>query len=233
MLKSREISVCNVAKFIHHYGWLEFSNRIRRRIIKPVYEDRTLYIFKLTCQTAAKPDQNIKIVELTKDDIDRMQEVMYVSRAGLQGRFSRGDRCFSVIEKGDILSFFWSRSVERCLPELHLKFSLKPYQMWMYNAVTVKRARGRGLYPNVICHMAAVLGQEGIDELFVDVEQSNRASLRGIERVGCKRIVRIRMRKFASIRKYHLQIHDKVDWQQLAKTIDDFSNIKWCFEEKS
>jgi hypothetical protein len=165
--------------------------------------------------------------------MNNMLEVMYVSRAGLHERLVRGDRCFAVLEQGTILSFFWIRRGERYLPELHLKFNLGTHQVWMYNAVTVKRARGRGLCPNIICHIAQALGQENTDELFVEAEEGNQASLHAIEKANCKRIVRIRLQRIISMPKYYLQIYDKVAWEELAKTIENFDNIRWIIEGKA
>lgn len=232
MLKECTISIYknDVIKFILHHGWPDFFKRIWRWAAKSFYENRSLYIFKLISKTAAEPDQNIRIAELTQDDIDGMRKIMYANRASLQGRFSREDRCFAVLEGGDILSFFWARFGEKYLPESHLKFHLRPHQVWMYNAVTVKRARGRGLYPNIIRHMTQVLGQEGIDELFVDVEETNQPSLRAVARAGCKKIARIQIKKIFSTTKYYLQIYDEITWQQLAETIDNFGNIRCIIE---
>ncbi len=185
----------------------------------------------MTSQDAAEPDQNIQLLELTQDDIDKMLEIMYVSRAGLQQRFSRGDRCFAVLDKSKILSYFWVRLGERHVPELHWKFNLQAHQAWLYNAVTAKQARGRGLYPSVIRHMAKVMVAEGINELFVDVEQRNCPSIRGVEKAGCKKIAKVKIKKIFSKRKYYLHIFDEEAWQRLSETISDYPQKQCVMEE--
>jgi hypothetical protein len=222
----------NTLKFLRHHGWPEFFIRIWRQVTKSFYENRSVYIFKLPPQIMAKPDQNIEVTELTRDDTDKMQEIMYVSRAGLQERFLRGDRCFAVLEKGNILSFMWIRFGERYVCELRLKFNLKPNQGWFYNALTVKSVRGMGYYTNIYRYMTKVLVAEGFDELLLDVEERNRASIHGIEKAGYKQVVKIQMKKLLSKVVYKVTVFDKNAWQRLAEIIDNFGSIGWVIEDK-
>jgi RimJ/RimL family protein N-acetyltransferase len=96
----------------------------------------------------------------------------------------------------------------------------------MYNAITIKTARGRGLYPNIIRYMAKTLIHSGIEEAFVDVDPSNIASIHGLEKAGYTRVVLIRMKKVFSTINYKLTVFDKDAWRQLSGIIKDFHSIK-------
>jgi RimJ/RimL family protein N-acetyltransferase len=151
-----------------------------------------------------------------------MLKVMYVNRAGLQQRFRSRNRCFAILENGNILSFVWIRFGSRYSSELHLKFNLKSNQGWFYNAVTVKAARGRGYFANICRHVVKVLAAEGFDDFFIDVEQRNRPSIRAIEKSGYKRLVKVRMSKLLSKVSYEITVYDKNGWRQLSEMIENF-----------
>lgn len=223
----------NVFIFLRHHSYSEFLDRMRRVAVRPLYESPSHYIVKLNLKSAAAPDPNRDIKELTTADINKMLEVMYVSRAGLQGRFSRGDRCFAVLDNDKIVSYFWAQFGLRDLCELHLKFNLSPNQAWMYNAVTVKIARGRGLYPDLIRHMAKVLLQSGINESFIDVDLRNRSSIRGLEKAGCTRVILIHMKRIFTSVNYKLTIFDKETWQQLSLKVEDFHHLQNVTEDSA
>jgi len=222
-----------VLKFLRHHTYRELFDRLWRIIVKPLYESSARHIVKLDLRLADVPDPNLDIKEINAVNIDKMLEVMYISRGGLQERFSRGDRCFAVFENGKIISYFWAQFGRKDLCELHLKFDLRPNQAWMYNAITIKTARGRGLCPNVIRHMAKVLLQSGIDEGFVDVDPKNRSSVRSLEKAGCTPVVYIRMNKIFSSINYKFTIFNKRAWQQLSKTIEDFQHIQNILKDKA
>ena len=177
-------------------------------------------------QRAAAPSPALDIRELSINDIGKMLEIMYVSRAGLQKRFLRGERCFAVMDNDKIMGFFWAQFGLKCLKELRLRFNLAPNQTWMYNAITVKAARGQGLYPNIIRYMAKVLSDSGIEQAFVDVKMSNVASCRGLEKAGFTRVAIINMRKVLSSVKYRLAVLDNKAWQGLSDTIEDIGQIR-------
>lgn len=214
----------NIRKYILHHTYREFLKRLCYTAIKPFYENKACYIVKIIIKSVAEPDPNLKIKELTTVDIDKMLEVMYLSRHGLQKRFNQGERCFAVLEEDKIVSYFWAQFGFKDFNELHLKFRLRSNQTWMCNAVTVKSARGRGLYPNIICHMAKTLAQSGINEAFIDVEPGNAPSIRGLEKAGSTRIALVRMKKKFSTINYNLIIFDKHSWQQLFQMIENLDS---------
>ncbi len=210
------VFIKNIVKFLRHHSLGELFDRSWRILIKPLYENNTRYIVKLELPSAEEPDVELEIKEITAVDITRMLEVMYVSPAGLQRRFERGDRCFAVLNNDKITCYFWAQFGVKNLRELHMKFNLGNNQCWMYNAITIKSARGHGLYPNIILYMSRILAQSGINKAFVDFDLSNTASSCGLEKAGCKRVVLVERRKVLFKISYKLTIFDKDTWSQLS-----------------
>jgi len=215
----------NITKFLNHHTYGELLNRLWCTVARPFYENNARYIFRLNVSSAIDPDPDLTIEELTIADINEMLEVMYVSRVGLEKRFDRGDRCFAVIDKNKLISYFWAQFGLSDICELHLKFELSSSWAWMYNAITVKAARGQELYPNLIRHMAKALSQSGIEECFIDVDPKNIPSIRGIEKSGATSIVLIRMKKIFSAVSYKIRVFDEDAWKKLSGTIENFDKI--------
>ena len=216
----------NARIFLRHSGYAESISRLCCVFAKPFYQSASRYIVKLNLDSVSDVDKGLFIRELTDADIEEMKLVMYVSSYCLRQRFQKGDRCFAVLDGNNILSFFWAEFNFKDLHELHIGLDLSSHQVWMYNAVTIKSARGRNLYPNVIRYMAKVFYKEGIREAYIDVDPKNHASVRGLEKVGCKQVARVHMRKTLSLIRHKLWIIDKNLWHELSKMIRGTLHIK-------
>ena len=224
------VIIKNILKFVRHHSCRKLFARLSRTAVKPLFESADRYIVRLKLLSVTESDPNLNIKELTVADLDKMLEVMYVSQTDLQKRFSSDHRCFAIFEAGKILCYFWSQLGLKNFHEVHLKFDLRSNQVWMYNAVTVKAARGRNLYPNIIRYMAKTMARSGIDEAFIDVDPGNTPSFRGLKKAGCTPVVMIRMRKILSKTKYNLTILDNNAWQQLSQIIENFDSIQYVME---
>lgn len=220
-----------VLKFVRHHSWLELTKRIWIAATKRLFESRSMLIMRLIPEDAAEPDPSLRIRELTLSDIDQMLAIMYLSPRDIHSRFDRSERCFAVLDGEHIRTYFWVQFGVRELDRLYLKINLEPNQAWFYNAITVKSARGRGYYPNMIRYMVSKLKAEGFEEFFIDVEERNLASIRDTEKAGCKPITRIEMKRTLSQATYKVQIFDKESWQELSKQISNFPRGERVLEE--
>ncbi len=220
-----------LALYARHHSWLKLGGRLGKAAVRPIYESTQREIVHLSGDDVGRGALSEDVSELTRDRIDQMLEIMYVSRKELLARFDRGERCFAVLEHNHIISAFWSQVGLKDWNEMHLQFSLQPDQAWMYNAVTVKPARGRGLYPRIIRHMVDTLRQEGINQYYIDVQPENRASVRGLAKAGFTRIAMVTTRKVFSKSKYSVVVFDRSRWDQLARLIVNFDSLQWTMTE--
>lgn len=208
-----------IFKFVQHHGWLELLRRIYIAATRWGFERKSMLIMKMPTEETSEIDPSIELKELTLSDLDQMLKVMYLSRADLYERFDCGERCFAVMDDGKIASYFWAQFDVRHLGELFLNFNLKPNQVWFCNAITVKSARGRGYYPNIIRYMAKTLKAEGFDEIFIDAEQRNQSSIRGIKKAGGIPVVKVKMKKMLSRIEYTITVFDRSTWLGLENAI--------------
>lgn len=183
-------------------------------------ENRNVAILMLRPEDIAFPDAAPEFREITRSDIDGIFKVMYFSREHVLNRFDRGERCFAILEKGNIVTYLWAAFKERNMTETRLNIQLKPNQSWFYNALTMKEARGKGYYPNLIRCMAKTLQNDGISEIFIDVEGENTASIRGVEKAGFKKVISVQMKKTLSRNKYCVSVFDNPVWSRLSEEIE-------------
>lgn len=227
------VKIAIVLKFIEHHGWLELLKRGWIATTRWFFQTKSIFIMKLDSEAITEPNAGLVLKELTYSDIDRMLKVMYLSRDGLEKRFESGRRCFAVLDGDQIATYFWAQFGNRKLDDMTFEFAVGPRQVWFYNAVTVKSARGRGHYPNIIRYMAQTLKAEGFDEFFIDAEQRNRASIRGMEKSGCKNVARISMKKLLWKVKYDVKVFDESCWHGLLKGVRDLGPLQIVSEQSN
>jgi hypothetical protein len=151
-----------------------------------------------------------------------MFQVMYQSAKDLHEKFDRSDRCFAIMDGEDIQAYCWVQFGTRSLDGLYVDVDMAPDQGWLYNAITMQSARGRGIYPNLIRHMAKRLAADGFREFFIDVDARNVPSLRGLDKVGCRQIAVMRMTRTLSRPRYTLQVLEPEPWQRLSEQFGSF-----------
>ncbi|MDI1316117.1 hypothetical protein [Flavobacterium sp.] len=61
---------------------------------------------------------------------------------------------------------------------------------------TAEAFKGKSIYPYVINHIANSELKEGINEVFINVNPDNFASIRGIEKAGFKKYVHLKAKRF-------------------------------------
>jgi len=146
---------------------------------------------------------------------------MYLSPDQIRARFAAGDRCFAVVDGGEIASYMWVAGKTHQLSEAYLSFRCGPNQAWLYNAVTVKSARGKGYYKQLFRHLSSVLGEEGTSELYGFAEEANAPSRAGMRKAGFAPVVRFEVTKILSSRRFRVHVFDAEAWAALRATAID------------
>jgi hypothetical protein len=88
----------------------------------------------------------------TVDDFERFRDVFEqagVSPRKIEERVLNGDVCFLGVSEGRLLHFSWLTLRSARIPALGLTVTLRPGEVYGYNAYTVPEARGLGVQPAV------------------------------------------------------------------------------------
>jgi RimJ/RimL family protein N-acetyltransferase len=216
-----------ILKFIRHHGWLEFLRRFKLIILKRFFLIREVLIFGATSITEFDEGSISSIIELKKSDIEKMLSVMYLSDNDIVNRFNNGDKCYAIIDDKKIATYIWGHFKNHWMEELELEFNLLDNQTWLYNVVTVREARGKGYYTNILRYLAKHLSENGFTEIYGYAEKRNFPSIKGLKKAGYNLVLKIRLKKILLKTEYEVSVIDKNSWNQLKKTIVDFEKHKW------
>ncbi len=144
---------------------------------------------------APLPD-GMRLVELTRNELDRacMPAPGLIAPRDRQrclARFRHRLRCFVLeAETGDAVAWTWlAAGVPRYLDELCWLVALQPDQAWVRDCEVLPARRGQRLLARLIEAIAQHLGRS--TEFLVDIDASNRASLRAHQAAGFSPIARV------------------------------------------
>jgi len=217
-------------KFIQHHGWFEFFRRFWIIITKIFFQRRNVLIYRFRNDRDTEYESDLNFKDLSRSNIKEMVEVMYLSEYDINKRFNNSDRCFAIIDKNKIATYVWGQFKIHWMEELLLKFKLTSNQVWLYNGVTIKSARGKGYYKNILVYIGKVLRTENFTEIYGYAEERNIPSIRGLEKASYIKVVMIHMKKIFSKIEYKVNVFDEESWHNLKKTIANFENNKWIIE---
>jgi len=128
----------------------------------------------------------------TKDDRDlhvlAMRENGGASEEELKRRQQAGDWCYRVIDQGRCVHYSWLTQSSRHITGIGFKAELPAHQAWIYDCYTAPSHRGQGLYPRVVQRISREMMQSGTHFVWIDTQDSNQRSFRGIRRAGFREI---------------------------------------------
>jgi ribosomal protein S18 acetylase RimI-like enzyme len=118
-------------------------------------------------------------------------------------RLTEQTRCFVVEAPGPkLVHATWVTTSAAWTRELGGYLVVPPGDAYVYESFTRPDARGRGIYPLALAEICRELAAEGIERVWVGVEEDNEPSIRAVTKTGFRESFRIRYRrKFG-----HLQI---------------------------
>ena len=221
----------NILKFVEYYGWLQLLRRVGVAAFGWFFDKKSVFIMLLKPEFVSEPDPNLEIREIFKPDIGLMLKVMYLNCSGIYHRFDDDDRCFAVLDGGKIESYVWTRVGVKNLSELYFTINCKPNQLWFYNAISLKSARGKGHYKALFHYIVKTLKEEGFDDFFAYTEECNIPSVAGMKNAGYRTVAKVEVRKLLSNRKYKVTVFDRNVWQQLSETITNLPERRYVTEE--
>ena len=117
------------------------------------------------------------------------------SAATFAERLSQSTRCYLVRDAQRILHASWVTTAAAWTRELRRYVHAPARGAYVYESFTSSAARGRGIYPFALGCIAQSLRREGIEELWVAVEEDNPASIRSVLKAGFEEAFRVGYRR--------------------------------------
>lgn len=106
------------------------------------------------------------------------------SAATFRGRLTEGTRCYLALENDKVLHATWVTTTSSWVREIARYFVPPTGEAYIYESFTRADARGRGVYPFALHHIADDLASEGVGRVWVAVEEDNAPSRKAIGKAG-------------------------------------------------
>jgi GNAT superfamily N-acetyltransferase len=82
-------------------------------------------------------------------------------------RLARGCRCFVVSVDGAIAGYGWLSTASEWIGELQLEISPRPGEGYIWNCVTLKEHRRKGVFRSLLLGIAEIARAEGLRRLWI------------------------------------------------------------------
>ncbi len=109
----------------------------------------------------------------------------------IERRLGRGERCFSALHRGRVVSYCWFSQARVGIEEVGLNVVVQPDEVYLYDAFTLPPWRGRGLYPALLTRMVKEAMEMGCQRAMIFTVEDNLPSRQGIEKAGFELFQRI------------------------------------------
>jgi len=132
----------------------------------------------------------------------------------IERRLGRGERCFLVLHKGQVVAYCWFSQARVGIEEVDLTVVVQPDEVYLYDAFTLPPWRGRGLYPALLTRMVKEAMEMGYRRAMIFAGEDNLPSRQGIEKAGFEFFQRITHYKLLGVSGYRygprLETHREV-----------------------
>lgn len=127
-----------------------------------------------------------EFTELGPRDADRLGvlPMVHATEAEFQRRFSLGQRCFALLEDGQIMAFCWMDPRRCSFPGEN--FELAAGEAYAFDIYTLPSERGRSLAPLLNARFSDQMRHEGVEVIVGVVDTMNRPSLSFAAKIGCQ-----------------------------------------------
>ena len=137
---------------------------------------------------------SIRVAEATDADV-YARDVGTDSPRTFVDRLDPTTRCYLALHDRRIVHATWVTSSAAWIGEIRRYFVVPERSLYIYESFTSPDVRGRGIYPEVLRHIAADARREGSTELWIGVGDTNAPSLRAIDKAGFARAFDISARR--------------------------------------
>jgi len=180
----------NVRDQINRFGYQKTISDILQRIAYRIIKGELFYYFelpsdaihKIAFNTAALP-YSFGFLGIDQLLTLRIPEDMEVDHAFLEQAFAKGNKCFGVID-GDILAHFSWYATSPTHVVGNLKFQFPRDKVYMFNAFTSNRYRGKKLYPLAVTQAVKSYIDKGFIGALTIINANNYSSISAVEQIG-------------------------------------------------
>lgn len=101
-------------------------------------------------------------------------------------RFLRGNICSCLLSQKKVVSYCWIAFDKEWIDEIEMLIKPKDGEAYLYDAFTLSTYRRKNLFPIVLSNTLSYLKSQGYHRALIFALNSNRASMKALQKVGFK-----------------------------------------------
>lgn len=180
----------NIRDQINRYGYRKTAYDILLKVAYRTIKGQIFSCFKLpadeinksTLTTPALP-YSFGFLELDQLLPLIKPEEMTMTHEFAKNGFTKGDRCFGVVDGDNLAHYSWySISPTHVLDDLQFQFPTD--KVYMFNAFTSQRYRGKKLYPLAVTQAVKSYINQGYKGALTIIAANNYSSISAVEQIG-------------------------------------------------
>jgi GNAT superfamily N-acetyltransferase len=139
-----------------------------------------------------------------------------VQKSVIESRLEKDDKVFIARSNGDLVAYLFAATSKADIGEIDEWLIVGQNEVYLYDAFTVSRVRGKGIYPRLIAHASAYFKNQGCKHALIFSTSGNTASIRGIERCGFRCYETVWYRNFLGWKSWRYDVRDKFVTSRLS-----------------
>jgi GNAT superfamily N-acetyltransferase len=102
----------------------------------------------------------------------------------IESRLEKSDRIFLAESEGNLVAYLFAATSKTDIGEIDDWLIVSQSEVYLYDAFTAPKARGKGIYPCLITYASVYFKNRGFKHALIFSTAGNSASIKGIERCG-------------------------------------------------
>ena len=183
-------------------GPLELLQLGASRLKENLSSSDTLIVFTRSAGGPPAEQEGLRFRRAIPEDAPRYaHDIGTDSVASFKRRLSERTHCYVVEMNHELVHSSWVTLAAAWTRELRAYITPPTGDAYVYESFTRADARGRGIYPFALKNICSTLGTEGVNEVWVAVEEHNPASVKAVTKADFEDAFRIRFaRKWGRLR---------------------------------
>lgn len=132
-----------------------------------------------------------------------------VQRSVIESRLEKGDKIILAEYEGKCVAYLFAATGKTHLGEIDDWLIVTSNEVYLYDAFTTSRLRGKGIYPYLITHASVYFKKRGFKHALIFSTASNTASIKGIEKCGFRCYEKVWYRNFLGWKSWKYEIRKR------------------------
>ena len=189
-------------RFIHEEGWRSTVMVLAKKATRAFHHTGDVWFLERqipdpVVHLESRVPCTIRLATLS--DVDGLAAVSFEKREAVRAALASPlDRCFIAEQRGRVLAFQWMRIGESDLHIVPLEqaIHLRKDEAYLYNCRAMRAFRGHSIIPAIEVEVFRWLAEHRFTKLYTDIRSDNLPSLKTFEKLGMRRLERVRIRRY-------------------------------------